>query len=407
MSGPSLLWVNHFAVTPADGGGTRHYDLARTLARLGWTVTVAGADFHLHGRRYTRRAGASDRRTILEQLEGVRFAWLWSAPYAVNDWRRVHNWLSFAWRVALADWSAPRPDVVIGSSPHLFAALGAWWAARRLGVPFVMEVRDLWPESMEAVSGRRGLLYHTLDRLAGFLYARADRVVVLARGSVERLRARGVPASRIAYVPNGVDPRGFPEVTRVARPCRTLVYAGAHGPANGLDVVLEAAERLQGRDLRFRFVGDGPSRGELEAHAERRGLANVEFHGSVPKSAVPAVLAEADAGLMVLRDTPLFADAVSPNKLFDYLAAALPVVCNVPGEVARMVAEAGAGEQAADASAAALADAVLRLAARSPEERVAMGRAGRTWVLREHSRDVLGARLDDVLSPLLARRMER
>ncbi|MCU0621640.1 MAG: glycosyltransferase, partial [Gemmatimonadales bacterium] len=183
MAGPSLLWVNHFAVTPADGGGTRHYDLARTLARLGWTVTVASADFHLHGRRYTRRAGASDRRAIHEPLDGVRFAWLWSAPYAGNDWRRVRNWLSFARRVATADWSAPRPDVVIGSSPHLFAALGAWWAARRLEVPFVLEVRDLWPESLEAVSGRRGALYHTLDRLATFLYARADRIVVLARGS--------------------------------------------------------------------------------------------------------------------------------------------------------------------------------------------------------------------------------
>jgi glycosyltransferase involved in cell wall biosynthesis len=113
-------------------------------------------------------------------------------------------------------------------------------------------------------------------------------------------------------------------------------------------------------------------------------------------------MADADAGLMVLRDSPLFAEAVSPNKLFDYLAASLPVVCNVPGEVARMVAEAGAGEQAVDAGAAALAEAVLRLAARSPEERLAMGRAGRTWVLREHSRDVLGARLDAVLRPLLA-----
>ena len=180
------------------------------------------------------------------------------------------------------------------------------------------------------------------------------------------------------------------------------MYAGAHGPANGLDVVLEAAALLRDEPrVRFLLVGDGPSKPALVASAAAAGLGNVEFRDPVAKREIPRLFADADAGLMVLRDTPLFAFGVSPNKLFDYLGASLPVVCNVPGEVAGMLADAGAGEQAADGSAAALADAVRRMLAHPPERRAEMGRAGRAWVTREHDRPVLAQRLDALLSSLL------
>jgi glycosyltransferase involved in cell wall biosynthesis len=402
---PRLLWVNHFAIPPGEGGGTRHFELGRELVRRGWEVTVAASDLHVHTRRYTRRASEADRRAIEETVDGVRFLWLWSAGYERNDWRRARNWISFSRSLLRAAAEAGAPDVVIGSSPHLFAALAAERLARRRGVPFLFEVRDLWPESLVAAGGRRGPAYLAMDLIARRLYARARKVLVLARGSAAYLaRERGVPADRLAYVPNGVDAAAFAAAARPARDSLTLVYAGAHGPANGLDVVLGAAERL-GDDPRVRFllVGDGPAKAALKADAGARGLRNVEFRESVPKEAVPALLASADAGLMVLRDVPLFSFGVSPNKLFDYMGAGLPVVCNVPGEVAGMVAAAGAGEQAADGSPEALAAAVRRLLARPPGARVAMGEAGRAWVSAEHGRDVLGARLDALLREALPR----
>ncbi|HEX8321737.1 glycosyltransferase family 4 protein [Longimicrobium sp.] len=401
---PSLLWVNHFAVGPGEGGGTRHFELGRELARRGWGVTVAASDLNLHTRRYARRAGPGDRRAIDEAIEGVRFRWLWAAPYERNDWRRARNWLSFSARV----WRLPRserPDVVIGSSPHLFAALAAERLAARWGVPFVFEVRDLWPETLSAAGGRRSPGYVALERIAWRLYRRASRIVVLARGSADYLAERGVPREKLVHVPNGVDVSAFAAIQRPPRQTLTLVYTGAHGPLNGLDAVLDAAERLRDRaDLRFLLVGDGPAKAGLVADAERRGLANVEFRASVPKQAMPALLAGADAGLMVLRDVPLFSFGVSPNKLFDYLGAGLPVVCNVPGEVAEMVRDAGAGEQAADASGAALADAVVRLAAHAADERARMGERGRAWVAGEHDRPVLADRLDGMLRSLVADR---
>jgi len=398
-----LLWVNHFAVAPTDGGGTRHFELARALLTHGWRVTIAASDFHLHSRTYTRRSTPHARSAVAERIDDVDFLWLWAAPYTRNDWRRARNWLSFS--RSLARWSpnGTRPDVIIGSSPHLFAALAALRLARRLRVPFVLEVRDLWPESIVAAGGSRSPAYHALGSLARYLYARADRIIVLARGTGDHLAAVGVDPARIVYVPNGADP--LPFARHRARPAApfTLIYAGAHGPANGLDTVLDAAALLRDHPVRIVLVGDGPSKSALQARAAREELPNVEFRDPVPKTAMAELLASAHAGLMVLRDAPLFAFGVSPNKLFDYLAARLPVVCNVPGDVAAMLRDAAAGEQATDSSPSALAAAILRLAQQTPDALRTMGDAGHAWVGREHSRPVLAQRLDAALHLLVAR----
>lgn len=401
----NILWINHFAVAPTEGGGTRHFELGRELVRMGWGVTIAASDFNLQLRRYVRRESAADRALRSETLDGVQFDWLWAAPYTGNNWRRVWNWLSFCRSLLTHRGNHNRPDVVIGSSPHLFAALAGERLARRWGVPFVFEVRDLWPESIVAAGGRKGPAYHVFSLIARYLYRRADRIVVLASGSAVRIAQQGASADRIVYVPNGADVGAFSEIHLASRSTSsdfTLLYAGAHGPANGLDVVLDAAEILKDRgDIHFLLLGDGPVKASLETSARARQLSNVEFRAPVAKREMPALMASVNAGLMVLRDSPLFAFGVSPNKLFDYLSAALPVVCNVPGDVAAMVKSAGAGEQATDGSARALAEAILRLRDRSSNEQAEMGRSGRAWVEREHGRPILAARLDAMLRDLL------
>src|SRR5688500_1539881 len=133
MARPRMLWINQFAVVPTQGGGTRHFELSRELVRRGWDVTVVASDLDLQTRRFVRRASAEDRMPIVEMLDGVRFVWLWSAPYARNDWRRGVNWLSFAWGVRRWAREEAAFDVVIGSSPHLFAAAAGESVARRLG----------------------------------------------------------------------------------------------------------------------------------------------------------------------------------------------------------------------------------------------------------------------------------
>lgn len=404
----SVLWINQFALLPNDGGGTRHFELGRELVRRGWRVTIIASDLHLHRRTYTRRSGEAAREAIVESLDGVDLHWVWAASYRTNNWRRAWNWLSFGRSVKNACRSIGRPDVIIGSSPQLFAASAARTVARRLRVPFVFEVRDLWPESLLAAGGRRGPAYKVLDLLAWSLYHAADKVLVLAKGTRDYLVERGVAADKFLHVPNGVD-------IHLVRPGLNdrdmedkfeLVYAGAHGPANGLEQVLEAAELLRSSpNVRFLFVGDGPIKADLVAEALRRGLSNVEFRGAISKKELVGIFANAQAGLMTLRDAPLFSFGVSPNKLFDYLAAALPVICNVPGEVAQMLADSKGGLQVTDSSGAALAEGVRQLIKLPREERHRMGATGRDWVQREHSREVLGERLDVALRDLIENRI--
>ena len=402
----SLIWVNQFALLPRDGGGTRHFELGCELVRRGWKVCIFASDLHLHARRYTRRAGEFDRATHREIQDGVEIRWLWASCYERNDWRRAWNWLTFYRSVVReARELQTAPDIVIGSSPQIFAAVAGRSLARRARVPFVFEVRDLWPESLVAAGGRRGVSYTLIDSVARGLYRDADRVLVLARGTQDYLEQHGVPAQKMLYVPNGVDVDAIQpadsEESASGRPL-TFVYAGAHGPANGLDRVLDAAEILgPSANVRFLLIGDGPVKAGLRASASRRGLQHVEFHDPVSKSQLAALLARADAGLMVLREAPLFSFGVSPNKLFDYLAAGLPVVCNVPGEVAQMLSQAHAGVQAADASAMALAEAVSALAGLDARERRERGRSGRDWVERTHSRQILASSLENGLANLI------
>ncbi|HJP60067.1 MAG TPA: glycosyltransferase family 4 protein [Gemmatimonadaceae bacterium] len=400
----SVVWVNHFAAPPNESGGTRHFEIGRELVKRNVRVCIVASDFLLLSRSYSRRQNARDRRLIAEKIDGVTFAWVWASPYVSSTIARLLNWLSFARGVVRENLDAQRPDVIIGSSPHLFAALAASRLATRLRVPFILEVRDLWPESLAAVTGRKGVGYHLFGALARHLYKRADHIMVLARGTATYLEQIGIRADRIFFVPNGVDLESFNEGHASNHSGFTALYAGAHGPANGLDIVLEAAALLRARtDIRIVLVGDGPVKKALQETAMRGDLTNVEFRSPVPKRQMPQLLSEADAGLMVLKDAPLFSFGVSPNKLFDYLGASLPVICNVPGDVADILRESGAGEQAADSSPRALAEAVTRMADRTPAERALMGSAGREWVAREHSRPVLAQRLDSVLRSAVRR----
>ncbi len=403
--GPRLVWVNQYARLPGDAGDSRHFELGRELVRKGWQVTLAASDLDLKHNRYGYRDGPQDRRRIVQRVDGVEAMLLWAYYYQRNDWRRAMNWLTFYHSVTGLD-QCLQADVVIGSSPQLFAAAAGARLARKIGVPFVFEVRDLWPESLVAAGGRRGPLYWLLERVANTLYARADLIIVLAEGVREYLAERGIPRDKLVFVPNGVDPAMFggvePAAARDNRDRFTLVYAGAHGPANGLEAVLDAAEQLRDEPrVRFLLVGGGPAKEGLRADARRRGLAAVEFHDPIPKAEIPALFREADAGLMILRDAPLFAFGVSPNKLFDYLAAGLPVVNNVPGEVAGWVERSGAGVQARNASGPALADAIREMLARPASARAAMGEAGRAWVRAHHSRAVLAERLHQALAALV------
>lgn len=385
-----LLALNHFA-NPLDApGGTRLIELTERLDD--WDTVIIAASRNL----FTRAVQVSDRAS---------YKTVWTTPYSDNGIGRMLNWISYAIGACLAGARTPRPQVVYASSPHLLTGLAGWVLARTRRANFVLEIRDLWPQIL-ADMGRldpRSTTYRAVKALELFLYRHADAIVVLTDGVANAIVDDGIPRARIHVIPNGADPADFePTTTRDELRARygfdglTIVYAGAHGPANGLDFVLDAAAELQDElpDVHFVLVGDGLSKPALVRRARADGLTNVRFLDPVPKNEIPDLLAATDVGLHVLADLPLFLYGVSPNKLFDYMAAGRPVLSNTAGEVGDLVKNNDAGVVVGPAG---LASGVRELAAAGDDRRAEMGANGRAFMAANRSRSLMADRLQVLL----------
>lgn len=406
------IWIfNQYAHPPDLPGGTRHYDLGKELVKKGHKVTIIATSFHHYLHRETRLKPGEKWK--VEETDSIKFVWLRTPPYYRNDWRRAKNMVIFmlrAWRLGIR---LPRlvpevekPDVVIGSSAHLLTPLAAYLVARHFRVPFVMEVRDLWPQviiDMGELSAGHPLV-KALQALERFLYRRAERIIVLGPQMGEYISARGVGRERIVWIPNGVDLSHLDCAARleVRHEGFWVVYLGAHGQANALDTLIEAAKVIQDRgldEIRFILVGDGPEKPRLMARARELGLGNVEFRDPVPKSEVPRTLHEADV-LVITVQPAFFTYGGSLNKLSDYLATRKPLIFSGKAKY-NPVEEACCGLTIPPRDPEALAEAVIKLYQMPKEEREAMGRRGREYVEKHHDIRKLAARLEEVLQEVL------
>jgi glycosyltransferase involved in cell wall biosynthesis len=410
------VWiVNHHASLPDQPSGTRHLALARELVARGHAVTIFAASFGHHS-GVDRRLKARDLYRV-EVFDGVRFVWLRTTPYRGNNWRRQVNMLSFLVAFMVVQTRERRPDFVIGSTVHPFAAFGGWLAARLRGARFAFEVRDLWPQTLVDLGAMRvGSPGERLLRgMEAFLVRRATAVITLLPGMRDYLAEQGLPTEHVVYIPNGADlsafedappPGDLPESTRaslgeIAR-LRSegrfvLGYLGAFGRVNRVDVIAEAAIIGEAREpgrVGIVLVGDGPERPEVERLAARHPA--VAFGPPVPKSTVPVLLRALDATVVHTTYTPVYKYGISFNKLFEYMAAARPVVfaCDSAYDP---VATAGAGITVRPDDPQSLADAFLELARATPDARAAMGSAGRAYVTREHNVATLGETLHEVV----------
>jgi glycosyltransferase involved in cell wall biosynthesis len=402
------VWIlNHYAQEPGGAGGTRHYSLARHLLKHGWRSSVIAASVELN----TGRQRLSDgERTRISDFDGIPFLWVRTPQYEGNGGGRMGNMLTYAARVVLPGVTKEleKPDVIVGSSVHPFAAWSGAILAKRLRVPFVFEVRDLWPQTLVDL-GRlreRSPITKVLRKLEKWLYDRADRIVVLLPQADEYIVPLGVPKRKIVWIPNGVELEGYPEPAQpLIHDGFTLMYFGAHGQANGLDCVLKAMAELQKRPdmghVRLRMIGDGPLKPSLLKLAEELQLRNMEFADPVPKREIPFVATEADAFVFNLIDAPVFKYGISSNKLFDFLAGARPIIfcCKSSNNP---VADAHAGITVLPGDPIALSQAIATLATMPADERNEMGRAGRAYVERNHGFDSLGARFAAMLDELVA-----
>ncbi len=393
-----ILFLSHYFPPEVNAPASRTFEHCKLWAAAGHDVTVVTCvPNHPHGKTYP---GYSNRLWQEEEKAGIRVIRLWTV-LAANEgfFRRTLNYLSYLFSVSVAAPALPPADIVISTSPQFFCGLSGLVVRWMKRASWVLEIRDLWPESIVTVGAmRESAATRLLQRLEAFAYRRADRIVSVTDSFVPHIAARG-GARKITVIKNGVDLERFNPAAAASGFAEAhglqgkfvAAYVGTHGMAHGLNTILEAA-RLTAHDPRIRFVlvGDGAEREALLRAKAEMGLDNVLLVGQQPKEAMPAVWAATGASLILLRKNDLFKKVI-PSKMFEAMAMRRPIVLGVEGEAKELLEEAGAGLAVTPESAEELAAAVQRLAG-DPELAARLGERGRAHVEACFDRRALAAR---------------
>jgi len=411
-----ILYVSQYFPPEMGAPAGRAAELSRLWVEDGHEVTVlTGIPNHPTGIVPLEYRRNFSRPVTHDTYHGVNVVRTWLLPFPNRKaYERMLNYSSFCISSATTGLFLDKPDLVIATSPQLLVGLSGWWLARYNGVPFVFEVRDLWPESLVAVGmgGRTSLLHRSLAKIAGFLYRSCDRLVVVTPAFKEYLIERWrIPEDKIFVVRNGVETSLFSRLTPNAAIRRELraeekfvvSYIGTMGTAHGLETLLEAASGLRDSapEVLFLLVGEGAEKARIVSLARSRGLSNVHFVDQQPRERVPAYITASDACLVLLKRAELF-KTVLPTKMLEFMSCARPVILGVDGHARKVMEQANAGIFITPEDPAALAEAVMRLAA-NPALRESLGRNGRQHILHYFSRHDTAKVYLDVLQDLLAR----
>lgn len=401
-----ILFLTDNFPPEVNAPASRTFEHCREWVKAGHEVTVITcAPNFPKGKVYE---GYRNRLWQHETTDGIRVIRVWSYISANEGFAlRTLDYVSYMVSAVLAAPFVRKVDLIVGTSPQFFTACAAYAASRTRRVPYVFELRDLWPESIRAVGAmKEGRALRALERLELFLYRKAARVVSVTQSFKRNLVERGVDPAKIAVVTNGVDgsrftprPKDADLVARHGLAGKFVAgYVGTHGMAHALETVLDAAKRFQGAgDDRFRFLllGDGARKQALVARAEELGLRNIVFVDSVPKDEVARYWSLIDVSIIHLRRTELFTTVI-PSKLFECLGMGIPVLHGVAGESAEIVEREGVGLVVEPENAEALSAGLARLA--DDPELLARLRARCLAAAPTYDRSVLARRMLDVLT---------
>ncbi|NOT62702.1 MAG: glycosyltransferase family 4 protein [Acidobacteria bacterium] len=371
---------------------------AQHWAAVGHAVTViTGMPNHPTGIIHPDYRGAWLRREKIAGVELLR-SWVYVTPNK-GFLKRILNFLSFLVTSLLAGvLLTRRPDVVVGTSPQFFCALAAYLLSVVKRVPFVFEVRDIWPQSaIELGVLRNRVVIAVLETMESFLYRRAALIVPVAEATRDYLLAKGISAEKIVVIPNGIDAGYLAAPSLSAEGLRVelglqgqfiVSYIGTHGMSHALEQVLEAAGRLP--DVFFLLVGEGAEKAKLKAQAQAMKLTNLRLIDQQPRDRLFAFYRASDVGIVPLKKLPLF-QKVLPSKLFELMGNGVPLICSVAGEAAELVERAGGGLCIEPENVEALISAIERLCDDAALRRQLSAR-GRDFVLAHYLRETLAAR---------------
>lgn len=390
-----ILLIHQAFASHKEAGGTRHFELARHMVQKGHEFTIIASNVsYLSGRCLFNNKKLID----VQKIDGIKILRAYTCSGLHRGYfPRVISFMCFMITSIIAALKIKMKedvDLVIGTTPPLFQAGSAWLASKIFKCPFLLEIRDLWPEFAIDMGVLKNPLLITVSRwFENFLYTHATHLMVNSPAYRDYLIGKRVPESSITLIPNGADTKMFaPDVSgeqireRFGLKGRFIVtYAGALGAANDIDTILRTANHLKCEpDIQFLLIGDGKERLRLEAVAKEWNIHNVTFAGFYPKTDMAGILAASDTCLATLRDIPAFRTTY-PNKVFDYMAAGRPIILGIDGVIRKVIEEARAGIFVPPGDDFAMAEAVYELY-KNPERSVSMGMAGRSYVRKYFDR---------------------
>jgi glycosyltransferase involved in cell wall biosynthesis len=394
-----ILLIHQIFVTPDEGGGTRHYEFAKLLAEKGHKLTVVAS-------RVNYLSGI-EKNKGMESIDGINIMYA-SSFGGVHQifFHRVLNFLSFSLTAFFKAMQVKYVDLVWGTSPPLFQAVTALVIARTKGASFVLEIRDLWVDfSVQLGVIKNIFIVKVLKNLEKFLYKNSKSIIVNSPGFISAV-SQYTDRNNIYLVPNSVITHDFeigPEAGLKFRKdhrlenCFIAMYVGNIGVANDIDMILNTAEKLKHlSDVKFVLIGNGIKKEYYLSQAKKRGLGNFTMIDTMPKRLIPYALSAADVCVATLKDIGLF-KTVFPNKVFDYMAAARPVVLAVDGAIRKVVEDAGAGIFSPPGDSSKLAETIMKYYNNAGLKKT-HGTAGREYVKANFERSVIADKLEVILN---------
>jgi glycosyltransferase involved in cell wall biosynthesis len=398
-----ILFLSHYFPPEVNAPATRTYEHCKQWVKDGHEVTVVSCvPHHPMGKAYP---GYKNKLVHVEFKDGIKAIKVLTYITANEGFaKRTFNYVFYMVMAILVAPFLSKADVVISTSPQFFNGLAGYFVSRIKRAKWVLEIRDLWPESILAVGAiKNQKIINALEWIERFAYRKADHIVPVTNAFRKHILERGGRDDRITVIRNGVDLNFFAEQPVDDAFAESIgvkgkfvaAYVGTHGMAHGLDVILDAAEKLRDRnDIVFLTAGDGAERARLHQEATRRGLKNLML-GQLPKTQMPALWSITSVSLVLLKKLDLFLTVI-PSKIFETMAVKKPIILGVRGESQEIIESAGSGICIEPENAEELAAAILKLAD-SPAYCQQLGEAGKKCVEAEFDRAVLAKRFEDVL----------
>ena len=399
------IWlINQHSYPPGKSNWRRHFDLFKNFSKEDYNIDIICGSF-VHDRKEEILNKGEKYRLI--NSEGIKYHVLSGISYK-NKIVRMLSMIQFFFKVLFFSKKLKdKPDIVYASSPHPFNGLAGMYLARKYKCPFILEIRDLWPETWVAMGAttKKSILYKVFAHIEKVLYKNADKIVTLTANK-DYYTSIGIDEKKVEIVSNGVDLEKYDSLLKEESPVKLLenkfniLYTGAHGTANCLEFILEVAKSIKNDNIIFNFIGEGEKKEELIKKAEEYNLKNIRFYPPINKNLIPCTLKNGDAMIVVTKNTTLYKYGISFNKIFEYFASSKPIIFS--GNVANdMVKEANAGISVEAENIEKIKEAVLSLYSMSTDERQVLGKNGRKYVEENYDTKVLSKKIEKIILNLL------